>query len=264
MKIKKVKLFINDNLRSNKVAREVKEKLEKNKFVIVEDGYDLAIAIGGDGSFLRMVKNANFNDKCCYVGINAGTLGFAQEVDASEIDKFIDILKSGEFKVEDIGVQEIVIKTKKKEIKHCSINEIVVRDEALNTTEFEVYIQNNLLEDFVGDGILISTSFGSTAYNLSFGGSIVYNTFHTLQITPVAPLNNKSYRNLLNSVILPENMKVTIVPKNSNDIIITIDGENSFYNDILKIETYVDEKRINCLRRKDYDFAKKINEKFLK
>ena len=59
-------------------------------------------------------------------------------------------------------------------------------------------------------------------------------------------------------------MKVTIVPKNSNDIIITIDGENSFYNDILKIETYVDEKRINCLRRKDYDFAKKINEKFLK
>ena len=61
MKIKKIKLFINDNLRSNKVAREVKEKLEKNKFVIVEEGYDLAIAIGGDGSFLRMVKNANFN-----------------------------------------------------------------------------------------------------------------------------------------------------------------------------------------------------------
>ena len=66
------------------------------------------------------------------------------------------------------------------------------------------------------------------------------------------------------TVILPKNMKVTIVPKNSNDIIITIDGENSFYNDILKIETYVDEKRISCLRRKDYDFAKKINEKFLK
>ena len=85
MKIKKVKLFINDNLRSNKVAREVKEKLEKNKFAIVEEGYDLAIAIGGDGSFLRMVKNANFNSKCCYVGINAGTLGFAQEVNVNEI-----------------------------------------------------------------------------------------------------------------------------------------------------------------------------------
>ena len=92
MKIKKVKLFINDNLRSNKVAREVKEKLEKNKFVIVEEGYDLAIAIGGDGSFLRMVKNANFNSKCCYVGINAGTLGFAQEVNVNEIDEFMRLL----------------------------------------------------------------------------------------------------------------------------------------------------------------------------
>ena len=85
-----LKLFINDNLKSNKVAREVKEKLEKNKFVIVDEGYDLAIAIGGDGSFLRMVKNANFNSKCCYVGINAGTLGFAQEVNVDEIDEFIN------------------------------------------------------------------------------------------------------------------------------------------------------------------------------
>ena len=264
MKIKKVKLFINDNLRSNKVAREVKEKLEKNKFVIVEDGYDLAIAIGGDGSFLRMIKNANFNNKCYYVGINAGTLGFAQEVDASEIDKFIDILKSGEFKVEDIGVQEIVIKTKKKEIKHCSINEIVVRDEALNTTEFEVYIQNNLLEDFVGDGILISTSFGSTAYNLSFGGSIVFNTFHTLQITPIAPLNSKVYRSLSNSLIIPDNMIIKLVPKRNNgNVIITIDGDNNFYEGVEKIETVIN-KTVKVIRLKDYNFIKKVNDKFLK
>ena len=211
-----------------------------------------------------MVKQTNFNSDILYVGINAGTLGFAQEVSIDDIDDFIIELKNNDYKVDSIGVQETKVITKNSDSNFYSLNEIVIRQKELNTFNGDIFIEDSLLEKFVGDGLLVSTSFGSTAYNLSFGGSIVYNTFHTLQITPVAPLNNKSYRNLLNSVILPENMKVTIVPKNSNDILITIDGENNFYNDILKIETYVDEKRINCLRRKDYDFAKKINEKFLK
>lgn len=261
---KKVKLFINDNLKSNKVAKEVKEKLEKNKFVIVDDGYDLAVAIGGYGSFLRMVKNANFNNKCYYVGINAGTLGFAQEVSVEKIDEFIQLLKTGDFKIEDIGVQEVIVKTKKNVIKHCSINEIVVRDEALNTTELEVSVDGGLLENFVGDGLLVSTSFDSTAYNLSFGGSIVFNTFHTLQITPVAPLNSKAYRSLTNSVIVPDNMVITLVPKRNNgNLILTIDGDNNFYEGVISIETVIN-RTIKVLRMKDYNFIQKINDKFLK
>ena len=264
MKIKKVKLFINDNLKSNRVAREVKEKLEKNKFVIVDEGYDLAIAVGGDGSFLRMVKNANFNEDCYYVGINAGTLGFAQEVAADDIDNFIKLLRTEDFKVEEIGVQEVTVKTKKKVTKHCSINEIVVRDEALNTAEFEVLVDGGVLEDFVGDGLLISTSFGSTAYNLSFGGSIVFNTFHTLQITPVAPLNSKAYRSLTNSVIVPDNMPITLIPKRNNgNVIITVDGDNNFYEGVLEIETVIN-RTVKIIRMKNYNFIQKINDKFLK
>lgn len=264
MKIKKVKLFINDNLKSNKVAKEVKEKLEKNKFIIVDEGYDLAVAVGGDGAFLRMVKNAGFNGKCCYVGINAGTLGFSQEVNASEIDDFIKLLKSGDFKVEDIGVQEITIETKKKKIHKYSINEIVVRDEALNTMELEVFVNGGNLENFVGDGLLISTSFGSTAYNLSFGGSIVFNAFHTLQITPVAPLNSKVYKSLTNSVIIPDNMIITLVPKRNNgNVIITVDGENNFYEGVKSIETVIN-RTVKVIRMKDYNFIQKINDKFLK
>ena len=264
MKIKKIKLFINDNLKSNRVAKEVKEKLVKNKFTIVDEGYDLAIAVGGDGSFLRMVKNADFNRKCYYIGINAGTLGFAQEVSVDEIDKFIEILKNEDFKVEEIGVQEVVIKTKKDEIRHCSINEIVVRDEALNTTELEVFVDGGVLENFVGDGLLISTSFGSTAYNLSFGGSIVFNTFHTLQITPVAPLNSKAYRSLTNSVIVPDNMPIRLIPKRNNgNLIVTVDGDNNFYEGVEYIETVIN-RCVKVIRMNDYNFVQKINDKFLK
>lgn len=262
--IKKFKIFNNDNEKSIDAKDLIIDKLEKNGFVLDNENYDLAIAIGGDGSFLRMVKQTNFNSDILYVGINAGTLGFAQEVSLDSIDEFIEELKENNYKVDSIGVQETKIVTKEFDSNFYSLNEIVVRQKELNTVVLDVKIEDVFLEQFIGDGLLIATSFGSTAYNLSFGGSIVYNTFHTLQLTPIAPLNNKSYRSLLNPVILPENKPITLVPTRDNKLLITVDGENNVYSDVDKIETVVDKKRIKCLRRKDYDFSKKINEKFLK
>lgn len=262
--IKKFRLFVNDNDKSREVADIVSNKLCEAGFKNVKKDYDLAIAIGGDGSFLRMVKATNFNSNVLYIGINAGTLGFAQEVSIEEIDKFVDELKNNKFKVDNIGVQETKVITDDSDSYFFSLNEIVIRQKELNTVVLDVNIEDVFLETAVGDGLLISTSFGSTAYNLSFGGSIVYNTFHTLQITPIAPLNNKSYRSLLNSVILPENKVISLFPQRNRDLLITIDGENKYYENVIKVETVVDKKRINCLRRKGYNFVEKINEKFLK
>lgn len=263
--LKKVKIFCNNNEKSLDIKKQVEKKLIENGFLFDDKDYELAIAIGGDGSFLRMVKETNFNSDILYVGINAGTLGFAQEVSINKIDEFILDLKNNNYKVDSIGVQETKVTTKESDSFFYSLNEIVLRRRNLNTTSFDIKIEDILLEHFVGDGMLIATSFGSTAYNLSFGGSIIYNTFHTLQITPIAPLNNKSYRNLLNSVVIPENKVITLIPdKNKNNLIITIDGENNKYDDVLKVETCVNKKRINCFRNIDYNFSKKINEKFLK
>ena len=263
--LKKVKIFCNNNEKSLDIKKQVEKKLIENGFLFDDKDYELAIAIGGDGSFLRMVKETNFNSDILYVGINAGTLGFAQEVAIDKIDEFILDLKTNNYKVDSIGVQETKVTTKESDSFFYSLNEIVLRRRDLNTTSFDIKIEDILLEHFVGDGMLVATSFGSTAYNLSFGGSIIYNTFHTLQITPIAPLNNKSYRNLLNSVVIPENKVITLIPdKNKNNLIITIDGENNKYDDVLKVETCVNKKRINCFRNIDYNFSKKINEKFLK
>ena len=263
--MKCVKLFVNDNEESRNVSKIVREKLEIANFQMVEDNYDLAIAIGGDGSFLRMIKNTNFNENCLYIGINAGTLGFAQEVNIEEIDQFILDLKDKNYKVENIGIQEIEIKTPDTVSKQLSLNEMVIRDLDLNTVNLKVLVEGMLLEDFVGDGLLLATSFGTTAYNLSFGRSIVYNTFHTLQLTPIAPLNNKSYRNLLNSVILPDNKEITIKPFNrTKDLLITIDGDNNFYKNVEYVTSTISDRKIQILRMKEYNFIKKINDKFLK
>ena len=127
----------------------------------------------------------------------------------------------------------------------------------------DISVNNAKLETFVGDGILIATSVGSTAYNLSFGGSIVFNSFHTLQITPIAPLNSKVYRSLLNSVIIPENISIEIKPRKNNDILVSIDGENKKFDNVEYIRTCVLKKRIKCLRLENYNYIDKINDKFL-
>ena len=256
----KIKIFCNNNINSLKVLKELKEKIKKHNLELVDNNFDVAIAIGGDGSFLRMVKECEFNQNILFVGINTGTLGFAQEIYPNNIDEFLDKLTKKEYKIEEVGIQET--KVYSDYIKtYYSLNEIVIRDENLNVLKSDIVIDNIKLESFVGDGLLIATSFGSTAYNLSYGGCIVYNELHTLQITPIAPLNNKAYKTLTNSVIIPQNKTITL--ETTNSIILTIDGENIIYENIDKIETFVN-KTIKFIRMNDYDYTKKINEKFLK
>ena len=265
IKINKVRLFVNNNIKSHKVEKQVKEILVKEGFIITtENDFDLGIAIGGDGSFLRMIRSSNFKNNALYVGINAGTLGFAQDISVDNIKEFINDLKNSNYNYEKIGIGQVEIETKTSKENITCLNEIVVREEELNTLHCNVYINNDLLENYVGDGLLISTSFGSTAYNLSFGGSIVYNTFDTLQLTPIAPLNNKSYGTLTNSLIKKKKKNITLKTKtNQRNILITVDGNNIFYNNVIGITIKIEDK-IKIIRRKDYNFIRKINDKFLK
>jgi len=212
-----------------------------------------------------MIKQTNFNSDIFYIGVNTGTLGFAQEVNASDIDDFIEKLNTNSYKTEYISALEIEINADNKKEKLFALNDITIRDSELNTTKLNIEIDNHKLEKFVGDGILISTSFGSTAYNLSFGGSVICNSLHTTQITPIAPLNSKSYRNLLNSIVIPQDSIICVNPEeNKDNLIITVDGENKFYDNVKSITMYVKDKRIKMLRGQEYNFIDKVNEKFLK
>lgn len=262
--IKRIKIFNNFNEKSIKTAKLIKERLTNNDFIIDDKNYDLAVAIGGDGAFLRTVKQNNFNSDIYYIGINSGTLGFMQEIKLEEIDKFIDELKNKKYKVEEIGIQETKIKSKNNFSRFYSLNEIVIRNSEFGRIDLNINVDNALLERFVGDGILVATSTGSTAHNLSYGGSIVYNTFTSLQITPIGPINSKTYRSLVNSLIIPDKKEIMIIPEyKGNEMLIAVDGVNNYYEEVESISTKIDNKKIKCLRLSNYNFSQKINEKLL-
>ena len=265
-KINRVRIISSLENKSRKIQREVEKILHKYKFAIDTEDYDLAIAIGGDGTFINMVRELNFNSDIYYVGINTGTLGFLQEISPDKIEDFVIKLNNNKFKKEEIGLQETRVITKDNKYRFFSLNEIVIRDYKFKTAFLDVKVNGELLEEFAGDGILISTTLGSTAYNASMGGAMVGGGIHTLQITPLAPLVNRAYKSLRNSLLLPEDNIITIEPssKRDNDLLVIVDGTMEFYKDVIHVTSKVGMRKINCLRLEDYNFTYKIHEKFLK
>lgn len=260
-KINNIKLFINHDDKSQKVAEKLSIELKKNQFNIVNNNYDLVISIGGDGTFLHMVKEENFNNEIYYVGINSGTVGFLQEIDINHTLDFVERLNQDDYKEEELSIEETKVITKEDEKTYYSLNEIVLRKDDFSLLKMPVYIDNELLENFTGDGLLISTSTGSTAYNMSFGGSIIYNSLKALTVTPIAPLNNKAYKTLVNPIIVPENKEIKLLPNTS--LFMMIDGKNMQIKEILEIRTKVSNRKIKCIRMQDFHFIKTVNSKIL-
>ena len=263
-KINKIKLFVNDNEKSRNVAKRLESDLTHYNFELVDEGYDLAISIGGDGSFLKMVNETNFNPNIYYVGINAGTLGFLQEIDIRDCPNFLKRLEENDYKIEEISIGEGVITTEQKKEEFNFLNEIVIRDAKFKVLDALIHVDRQLLENYHGDGILISSSTGSTAYNICYGGSIIDNTLNTLSITPIAPLNNKIYKSLTNSVIIPEYKTIFFTPNTKEqDLFLTIDGNNLEINNCLKIEVKLENRKIKCLKMNDSNFIKTVNNKLI-
>ena len=262
MTIKKIKLFVNKKEKSKEVASLFKTALVSNGYELVENDCDLAIAVGGDGSFLGMVRSNNFDPNCYYIGINTGTLGFLQELSFEDLDDFIKYLKGGEYRYDYFDIQKTTVDTETSQYNFTSLNEVVIRRIGLNALGLKVLINKEELENYVGDGVLVSTTIGSTAYNMSFGGSIVDFDLKTMQITPIAPITNRKYRNLRNSLVIPDNKVITILPSKS-DLILTVDGENKELTKVKKIEIRIDETKIKCLRFHTAAISSRIASKLL-
>ena len=192
-----ISLFTNETERSTGVETQLKEKLAARGYQVTE-GYDddaeLLICIGGDGAFLRTMHRCDFPETPI-VGINTGHLGFFQEVWPEEFDNFIVDYELGSYTIQKLGtVMGIATTTDGKKDVHIGLNELAVTGSKSYSIHLDLSIDGKPIEKFSGDGILVATSAGSTAYNYSLGGSIVDPRLNSLQVTPLAPMNTTAYR----------------------------------------------------------------------
>lgn len=261
-KINKVAIYKNNNEKSIEVEEKLKKELEKLGLEVVDESYDLAISIGGDGTFLKMVNKTNFNEDIYYVGINTGTLGFLQELTTEDYKVFFENIINNILTIEEIALEEINVITKNSTYHYLALNEIVVRRKDLKVLESKIKVDDVFLEDYAGDGLLISTNVGSTAYNMSLNGSIIDKSITALALTPIAPLRSKMYKNLNNSIILSKERIIELEPTTPN-LILTIDGVNQEIEDVIKIQVKISEHKIKCLKTNHNNFIKTVHDKLI-
>ncbi len=267
MKKRIVSIFTNDTDISLK-NRDVLMKKLIDRGYETSDEYsadtELIICIGGDGALIRTVHSCNF-PQCPIIGINTGHLGFFQEISPDNLDAFISDYEKGEYSIQSLStVKAAVVTEDGVRDSHLGLNEILIKGRHSYSIHLGISIGNTPIERFSGDGILVATPAGSTAYNYSLGGSIVDPRLKLLQVTPIAPMNTTAYRSFTSSILLPAELSLSVTPESSDDIIFIVnDGMETGYSGVIKIEVTISDTHVQLMRFKNYDFWNKVKTKFL-
>lgn len=258
----------NDMPASRRTKELLMKKLEASGFSVSEkytDTAELLVSIGGDGSTLDAIHEYDFPE-IPIVGINTGHLGFFQEFYPEDLDQFIFNYKEGCYSIQKlVTVQAIVTTEDGSRQTHTGLNEIVIRGSHSYSSHLNISIGDSFIERFSGDGILIASPAGSTAYNYSVGGSIVDPRLKLLQVTPIAPMNTTAYRSFTSSILLPSDMTLGVIPEYTKDhrTYILNDGDETMYKDIKSVTVGFSNKVISLIRFESYDFWNKVKSKFL-
>ena len=156
---------------------------------MLADSVDLAVSIGGDGTMLRTFERVA-RQSIPVLGVNVGDLGYLTEFEADEAKGAIEAALNGALPVEErLMVQSRIERADgQNDGTWTGLNEAVLEKKSQgHTVRLEVTIDGSAFATYAGDGLIVSTPTGSTAYNLSARGSIVAPTHWSLQLTPVAP-----------------------------------------------------------------------------
>ncbi|MCC6865417.1 MAG: NAD(+)/NADH kinase [Ignavibacteria bacterium] len=222
--------FIVEKTISTKIGKEFKYRLPY-KYTAEDKELpklsDFIISIGGDGTFLATAKLVG-NRNIPIIGVNLGKLGFLAENSTRDILGFIKNVIKGRYFIDERIILETnaVSPSKMKKTLHA-INEIVVnQNEIVKTIEISVYFNNQLVNSYHADGIIISTPTGSTGYSLSAGGPIVFPKTDVFILSPLSP-----HTLTARPVILPDNGVFKVKIKSRVPINVVSDG-----NDILKLK----------------------------
>jgi NAD+ kinase len=237
--------------------------LTKNNFIESENP-DIVISIGGDGTMLEAFRKFH-SEKAHFVSLHTGTLGFYSDWHKDESDELLNKILSENGEVVSYPLLELTFHLSDNSLlRHLSLNETIFKSKTLSTFKLEVYINNKRFQTYRGDGIIISTPSGSTAYNHSVGGSILHPTLEAIQVSQLAAINNKEFRTLDRSFVLPNHHKLSLYPKNpDSDILIGIDGVQINMKDIYSIDCQVSHEKIKFIRYRPFPFWERVREKFL-
>lgn len=253
---KKLGVFL-DSMKSNGTAESCAEQPS-----MIPSNVDCVVVLGGDGTLLGAARKVG-KYGVPILGVNLGSLGFLTEIPLKRLYPVMDMLLRNELEVES----RLLLETKVLRESHemgcfLVLNDVVINKGALaRILNLDVRINTQFLTTFRADGLIVSTPTGSTAYNLSAGGPILYPTLSNLILTPICPftLTNRP-------IILPDSDTVYISMQKESEgkVTLTFDGQVGF--DLIKGDQVMirkSEKKINLIKSPDQSYFEILRTKLM-
>lgn len=221
--------------KSRKFAQEVALRLKEagNHAVLIQSvkkldelenvhqgSFDMVFTFGGDGTIIHTA--AHFvAAQIPVLGINMGTVGFLSNLELEEVDEYLPALLSGDYELEERTVLEAEIYEGERKLgPYYCINELCIKSPKAHMIQFQVVIDGELHSCFRGDGMLVSTPTGSTAYALSAGGPVIDPELEVILLTPlVSYLLNKK------PLVLAGHREICLYGDETQEFLISIDGQ---------------------------------------
>ncbi len=192
---------------------------------LVED-LDLIVVLGGDGTMLGASRLVGMR-RIPVLGVNFGHLGYLTEFTLQELFSAFEGLAEGSYLIDNRMMIDVGIKRAGQVIEtYRALNDAVInRSVRAQMVELECFVDEQFVNSFRADGMIIATPTGSTAYSLSAGGPIVHPSMSAILMTPICPhmLSNRP-------VVLPPDSVIEMLLKHAGeDVILTIDGQKGVY-----------------------------------
>ncbi len=186
---------------------------------------DLIVVLGGDGTMIstaRLIGDA----EVLVLGVNYGSLGYLTDFRIEELYTALEAIFAGDFEID----RRVMLGAEHRRdgemlAKGRVLNDVVINKAALaRIIEIEVNLNGLFVNSFRSDGLIVSTPTGSTAYNLSAGGPIIYPSMNAVVLTPICPftLTNRP-------IVVPDDAEIELVLKNENEgVVLTLDGQTGY------------------------------------
>ena len=224
---------------------------------------DIVFSFGGDGTMLGAIHKYKDNlENIKFVGVNTGNLGFFSDFKLEELENVCNMIKNNEYRVNSYNLLEYVLLSKDNKVSGLAVNEIAITN-PIHTQNIDVYINDKHFETFRGTGLLISPPTGSTAYNKSLGGSVVDPLIKAIQLTELAPINNKVFRSLSSPLVLSEHSKIELRIEENRNIYISVDGKFLEFTDLKKVYAKLSNQTVKFIEKKDTEFFDKVKRSFI-
>jgi NAD+ kinase len=228
------------------------------KFESMCEKADFLVSLGGDGTLLSLVRRSYGYHKPV-VGINAGTLGFLADITIDDVDNFLEQLLKGEYRIDDRMMIEGCVTTKKgKKEKFFAFNDVVItRPVVSKMANINASIDGEWFNTYKGDGLIISTPTGSTAYNLAAGGPMMYPLTQAFILTPILAHSLSNQRPL----VVPADFTIELSSPEEK-VIAVIDGQDNYEmleGDMLTIRGAAEGAKL--LHRKERNYFSVLREK---